>query len=176
MMTRGTRRRLIGTAAYVGLAMLILFLRLLPLAPGRVPWPGPDLLLCMSLAWVLRRPDQLPAPLIAAAVLVEDLLLTRPIGLWAAMVVLGSEVARAREARWRAQPFVVEWLRVAVLMALMMGAARLAMLVVLLPVPALGQVLLHWLATVAAYPLVVLAGAALMGLRRAAPGESEGMG
>lgn len=176
MIARATRLRLLGQAAYAGAALLILFLRLLPLAPGRVPWPGPDLILCLTLAWVLRRPEQVPALVIAAVVLAEDLLLTRPIGLWAAIVVAGSEVARGREARWREQPFVVEWLRVAVLMALMMAAARLAMLLVLLPVPPLGQVLLHWLASTAAYPLVVLAGAALMGLRRAAPGETERMG
>lgn len=176
MIARPTRRRLAGLALYVGLAMLVLFLRLLPLAPGRVPWPGPDLVLCLTLAWVLRRPDQVPALAIAAVVLVEDLLLMRPVGLWAAVVVIGSEVARAREARWRAHPFVVEWLRVSLLMALMMAAARLAVLVVLLPAPPLGQVLLQWLASVAAYPVVVLAGTMLTGLRRAAPGEAEGMG
>lgn len=176
MIAGATRRRLAGLAVYAAIAVLLLFLRLLPLAPGRVPWPGPDLILCLTLAWVLRRPDQVPALLVAAVVLAEDLLLTRPIGLWAAVMVVGSEVARAREARWRAQPFVVEWFRVAVLMALMMLAARLAMLVVLLPVPPLGQVVLQWLASCAAYPLVVLAGAMLMGLRRAAPGRAEGMG
>lgn len=176
MIARPARRRLLGMALYAGVAMLVLFLRLLPLAPGRVPWPGPDLLLCLTIAWVLRRPEQVPALLIAAVALAEDLLLSRPIGLWAAMMVIGSELARAREARWRAQPFVVEWLRVALLMALMMLGARLATLVVLLPVPPLGQVLLQWLASVAAYPPVVLAGTMLLGLRRAAPGETEGMG
>lgn len=175
MIGRPTRRRLLGTALYLGCAAVVLFLRLLPLAPGRVPWPGPDLILCLTFAWVLRRPDQVPALAIAAVVLVEDLLLSRPIGLWAAMVVIGSEVARGRQARWRTQPFVVEWLRVAVLMALLTGAARLAMLLVLLPVPPLGQVLLQLLASIAAYPLVVLAGA-MLGLRRAMPGEAEGMG
>lgn len=176
MIDRTARRRLTGQALYVAVVLLVLFLRLLPLAPGRVPWPGPDIVLCLTLAWVLRRPDHVPALVIAAVVLAEDLLLTRPIGLWAAIMVIGSEVARGREARWRAQPFVVEWLRVAVLMALMMAAARLAMQVVLLPVPPAGQVILQWLASCAAYPLVVLAGVTLMGLRRASPAEAERMG
>lgn len=169
------RRRLLGGAAYALIACAILFLRLLPLSPGRVPWPGPDLILCLTLAWVLRRPEQVPALIIAAVILVEDLLVMRPIGLWAAMVVIGTEAARTREARWREQPFVVEWVRVAVLMAAMMAAARLAMVLALLSVPPLGQVLLHWLASVAAYPVVAFAGK-LLGLRRAAPGEAEGMG
>ena len=169
------RRRLAGGSVYVLIACGILFLRLLPLSPGRVPWPGPDLLLCLTFAWVLRRPEQVPTLIIATVILIEDLLVMRPLGLWAAMVVIGTEAARTREARWREQPFVVEWLRVAMLMAAMMAAARLVMVVVLLPVPPLGQVLLHWLASVTAYPVVAFAGM-LLGLRRAAPGEAEGTG
>ena len=42
------RRRLLGQAVFVAVALLILFLRLLPLAPGRVAWPGPDLILCLT--------------------------------------------------------------------------------------------------------------------------------
>jgi len=174
MIERSLSSRLTGQALYVGIAIAFLFLRLLPLAPGRVHWPGPDLVLCLTLAWVLRRPEQAPVLIIGAVVLVEDLLLMRPIGLWAAITVLGTEAARTREARWSQQPFVVEWLRVAVLMALMVMAARVLMVLALLDVPPLGQVLLQWLASVAAYPAVVLAGALLLGLRRSAPGSSGG--
>ncbi len=168
------RRRLVGQSLYVGLVLMSLFLRLLPIDPGRVGWPGPDLILCLTLAWVLRRPDQVPVLIIAAAVLVEDVLLLRPIGLWAAVVVLGSEAARRREPRWREHPFVVEWLRVALLMAAMMLGMRAVMALFLLPLPPLGQVTLHLLATIAAYPPVVLA-AQWLGLRRAAPGEQDAM-
>lgn len=174
MIDQVLRRRLIGQAIYVGIVVAILFLRLLPLAPGQVHWPGPDLVLCLTLAWILRRPAQIPAATIAAVVLVEDLLLMRPIGLWAAITVLGTEAARAREARWRAQPFVVEWLRVAVLMAVMTMAARLLMLLAFVEVPPLGQVLLQWLASVAAYPLVVLSCRLVMGLSRTTRREAEG--
>ena len=42
-------------------------------------WPGPDLIAVrLTLAWVLRRPDYVPALLIALVVLVEDLLLHAP--------------------------------------------------------------------------------------------------
>ncbi|MRX49594.1 rod shape-determining protein MreD [Paracoccus sp. S-4012] len=169
------RRRLIGRSVFIGLALLLLFARLLPISPGHVATPGPDLLLCLTLAWVLRRPDQVPVLLIAATILLEDVLLMRPVGLWAAVVVMGSEAARAREARWREQPFMVEWLRVALLLAAMMLGCRLAMALFLVPQPPLGQVALHLLATVAAYPPVVLA-AHLLGLRRPAPGEGEAVG
>ncbi|AXC49436.1 rod shape-determining protein MreD [Paracoccus suum] len=176
MIEAPTRRRLIGQSIYVCTALLLLFLRLLPLHPGAVTWPGPDLLLCLTLAWVLRRPEQVPVVLIAAVFLIEDVLLQRPIGLWAAIAVLGTEAARHREVRWREHAFMVEWLRVGVLIAVMILAQRIAMALFVLPLPALGQTMLQLLATVAAYPPVVLAGHLLFGLRRGTPGDSDAMG
>lgn len=127
------------------------------------------------LAWVLRRPDQLAAPVIALVFAVQDVILFHPFGLWAAIVLLGTEAARLREARWRDGPFVVEWLRVALLIGGMMLAYRFVQVLFMMPVPALGQVILHYLATVAAYPPVVLAARALIGLRRVNPIEADQM-
>lgn len=146
-------------------AWALLFVRLLPLS-GAALWPGPDAVLALIMAWVLRRPDQLAAPVIVLALLVEDLLLMRPLGLWPVIVLLGTEAARLREPRWRDQTFMVEWLRVAMLMAAMILGYRLVQVLFMLPVPALGQVILQLLATVAAYPAVVLAARWLLGLRR----------
>lgn len=167
------RQLLIGTGLFCLCMGVLLFLRLLPLAAGLVGWPGPDLGLCLTFAWVLRRPDQLAAPVIAALFLFEDLMLLRPVGLWAAFMLLGTEAARLREPRWRDQPFVVEWLRVAILIGVMMLGYRVVMLMFLLPVPALGQVILQFLATVVAYPLVVFASRWLVGLRRISQSGAE---
>lgn len=167
------RQVVLGTAVFALCMALLMFLRLLPLAGGLVGWPGPDLGLCLTFAWVLRRPDQLTAPAIALFYLLEDLLLLRPIGLWAVIMLLGTEAARLREARWRDQPFMIEWLRVAILIGAMMLGYRVVMLMFLLPVPALGQVILQYLATVAAYPLVVFTARWLIGLRRISPSEAE---
>lgn len=156
------RHRLLGQALYIALFLIILFWRLLPLAPGRVFWPGPDLGLCLTLIWVLRRPDQIPVLTIAALYLVEDILLMRPIGLAAAIVVLGTEAARKREQRWRELPFMVEWLRVTMLLALMMLADRFLLTMFFLTPPPLGQAMLQFIATIAAFPVVAgLAGWAL---------------
>lgn len=173
MIERATQRRLIGQSVYAGLVLLLLFLRLLPLHPGRTGWPGPELTLALTFAWVLRRPEQVPVLLIAAAFLLQDIMLLWPFGLWAAVVVMATEAARLREVRWREQPFVVEWLRVSLLIAAMMLGYRIVLGLFLLPMPPLGQVVLSWLATAAAYPLVVLAGHWLLGLRRATPAEAE---
>ncbi len=162
-----------GAALYLLCCLALLFLRLLPLNAGLAGWPGPDLALCLTFAWVLRRPERLPALVIALVFLVEDILLMRPIGLGAAIVLIATEAARLREVRWRDQPFMVEWLRVGLLLGAMLLGYRIVQVMFLLPVPALGQVILQFIATLAAYPLVVVAAQGLFGLRRVSPAEAD---
>lgn len=160
-------------ALYTLLVLAILLLRLLPMSPGLTRWPGPDLTLCLTFIWVLRRPDQIPVLLIALAFLVEDLMLLRPIGLWTAIVVIGSEAARVREQRWREQSFMVEWLRVSILIALMMFGYRIALAISFVPLPSFGQMMMQLIATVMAYPVVALAARWALGLTRLDITEAE---
>lgn len=148
------RQRLFGQALFIALFVGFLFVRLVPMYPGRVFWPGPDLGVMLALVWVLRRPEQVPVLVIALLFLIEDIMLMRPVGLWAAIVVMGTEAARLREPRWRELPFMVEWLRVSLLLALMMFANRVVLSLFLLPLPPLGQAVMQFIATCAAYPLL----------------------
>ncbi|MDS9468342.1 rod shape-determining protein MreD [Paracoccus sp. MBLB3053] len=166
MIETARRKRLAGRGLFIVLFLAILFLRLMPLNPGQVVWPGPDISLCLTLAWVLRRPDHAPVLIIALLFLIEDIMLFRPLGLWTAIVVMGSEAARSRELRWRELPFMVEWLRVAMLMAMLMLGYRIVLAVFFLPMPPLGQVILQFIATTAAYPIVVGLLRWPLGLRR----------
>lgn len=171
------QRQLLGQSLYVVAALALILGALLPLSPGRIGWPGPDLLAAVTLAWVLRRPEQVPLLTIAAVMLAADILLFRPPGLGAALAVVATEVARRQRHRWRAQGFLVEWLRVAMLMGLMVLAERMIRTLFLVPptlapLPPLGQDALRLIATAGAYPLVVaLLGA--LGLRRSAPGALD---
>ncbi|MFD1883651.1 rod shape-determining protein MreD [Paracoccus pacificus] len=165
--------RLAGQILFVLLFLICLFFRLIPLAPGRISWPGPDIFLCLTMAWVLRRPQQVPVLLIAATFLVADIILLQPIGLWAAIVVVATEYLRGREPRWRDLPFMLEWPRIALILAVMLLARRFALAVSLTPQGSLGESLLQYLATVGAYPVVVLAAHWLIGLRRITPAEAE---
>ena len=79
-----------GSALYVAAALVIVMAGLLPLGPGWVRWTGPDLLLALTFAWVLRRPDQAPVLLVAAVFLLADLLTLRPPGLRAARSVMAA--------------------------------------------------------------------------------------
>lgn len=177
MIAAPRQRQLIGQSLYVAAGLALIVGALLPLAPGRIGWAGPDWLAALTLAWVLRRPEQVPVLLVAALMLAADILLMRPIGLGAAIAVVATEAARRRAERWQEQGFVAEWARVAMLMLLMVLADRVvrALFVippVLAPMPPLGQDILRLIATVFAYPVVVAVTRAL-GLRRAAPGELE---
>lgn len=169
------RHRLVGTAMFIGIGLAILFFRLMPLAPGATALPGPEVMLCVTFAWVLRRPDHLPAIIIVAMTLIGDIMLGRPFGLFSLFVLTATEFLRSWALRWGDQPFFFEWLRIAVLVALLLLGYRIVMLLFMLPVPALGPVMLQWLATTAAYPAVVVL-LRLAGVRRPTAAELEMMG
>jgi rod shape-determining protein MreD len=161
---------------YVGLALVILFLQLIPLrnVPGRLP--GPDLLLVLTLAWVMRRPDYLPAGLVGMVVLVEDLILMRPPGLWAALTVLACEFLRSRAALTRELVFFMEWLIASAVMLGMLLVYQLVCTVALVPQPAFGLVLVQILWTAAVFPLVIGVSATVLGLHKPAMGEVDDRG
>ncbi|PLL12657.1 rod shape-determining protein MreD [Tabrizicola sp. TH137] len=162
--------------AFLGLAALFLFLKLLPLGSLAGDWPGPDILLCLIFAWVVRRPDFLPVPLIAAVLLLDDLLLMRPPGLWTALVILATEFIRSRAALTRELGFVTEWLLVAGMMVALLISYRLAFAFAFLPQPGFGFALMQTLWSILCYPLVVAASRLAFDLRKPATGEVDAYG
>lgn len=171
MAERGTLHRSLMRALYAVLAVLLVFLHLLPvdmLPPG---WVGPDLLVALTFAWAVRRPDYVPLLLVATIVLATDLLFQRPPGLWAALVVLGCAALRDRAHALRDPSFVSEWLAVAsTLVAITLGY-RLVLTVFLVDQAPLGLSAMQLLSTVLAYPLVALVSHVVLGVRKAAPGD-----
>jgi rod shape-determining protein MreD len=161
---------------YVALAGFLMFLRLLPIDTEPVHWPGPDLLLGFTFAWVLRRPEYVPALLIGAVILLEDFLVMRPPGLWTVIVLLGAEFLRGRVVFLREVGFLTEWLMVSIVMLTCFIAYRLAFAVTFLPLPDFGFVFPRILGSILAYPFVVAISALFLGLRKAAPGEVNSLG
>ncbi|NHB77764.1 rod shape-determining protein MreD [Rhodobacter calidifons] len=161
---------------FLAIALGLLFLRLLPLgsAPGALP--GPDLLLCVTLAWIVRRPDFLPMPLILLVFLVEDLILFRPPGLWAAIVILATEFLRSRFALTRELSFPVEWLLVSGVMLGMMLIYRLTLGLAFVPQAPFGFAVVQVLWSVAVYPVVVALSRLTLDLRKPATGEVDDFG
>lgn len=158
------------------LALVLLFLKLLPLGSLAGDWPGPDVLLCLIFAWAVRRPDYLPVLLIAAVVLLEDLILMRPPGLWTALVIIATEFMRSRVALTRELSFPAEWLLVAGVMVGLLLANRLAFAIAFVPQPGFGFSLLQTLWSILCYPLVVAASHVAFDLRKPATGEVDAYG
>lgn len=175
-MADGLRGVWIWWAVFVGVFAILVFFRLLPIGHPAGELPGPDLIMCLACAWVLRRPDYLPALLVAGVVLVEDLLLMRPPGLWAVLMLAGTEFLRSRAAFSRELTFVSEWVMVSVVMLAMMLGYRLVMAVAFLPQPGLGLTLIQLLWSLAAYPVVVAVSRLAFGLRKPATGEVDALG
>ena len=181
---------------FVALAVLLLFFRLLPLGAasgnwpwssvpnwvlglfGREPqfWPGPDLLMCLTIAWVMRRPDYLPALLIGLVFLIEDMILMRPPGLWAALILIATEFLRGRAALTRELSFAVEWLLAAGIMLALMIVYRLIFVVSLMPQPGFAFALLQTIWSSLCYPLVVILFSAVLDIRKPATGEVDSYG
>ena len=161
---------------FVAIALVLMFLRLLPLPHEAGALPGPDILLCLTFAWIMRRPDYLPVLLIAGVVLLEDMLVMRPPGLWTALVVLGSEFIRSRVAMTRELNFGIEWVLVAGLMLGLLLAYRLAFALMLLPQPAFGFALVQVIWSILCYPVVVALSRFVLDLYKPAMGQVDAQG
>jgi rod shape-determining protein MreD len=153
------------------IAFVIIVIQLVPLDMRPVGWAGPDLLLAATLAWVARKPTYLPVFVIAVLFLMADFLFLRPPGLWAALVVILTEVMRSQHNDFRNMPIFVEWGTIAIGIVAITLANRLALAIVMAPQAPFGLTLLEMIATIAAYPFVVIVAHYVFGVSRAAPGE-----
>lgn len=160
---------------FILLAAFVLFVRALPLSATPATIPGPDILTCLAVAWVLRRPEYVPSLIIVCVFLLEDILTMRPPGLWTVIVLLGTEFLRTRATLTRDLPFLVEWAMVGVVIVAMTLVNRVVLAVFMVPQAGLGTVLVQVLVTLTAYPLVV-AGSLLLSMRKAAPGQVDALG
>ncbi len=161
---------------FLAVAFLLTFVRLLPLQTTAGHLPGPDILLCLIFAWMVRRPEYLSALTIGLAVLTEDLLLMRPPGLWAALVLIGAEFIRARSALTRELTFGVEWLLVAGVIFGVFFANRLLLGLAFVDQPSLGFSLMQIIWSVVAYPAVVAASRYGLDLYKPAMGQVDAFG
>jgi rod shape-determining protein MreD len=162
-------------ALFVALCLAIIMFKLLPLGLHDQDLPGPDLLLALTLAWVLRQPAVVPVAAIVAMFLLADLLFQRPPGLWTLLVVVISESLRRRRLTMTEFPFMLEWSAFAGAVMAMIVLERLVLWVLMVDLAPLGLVLAHGLVTAAIYPIVVGISKFVFGLRKIGPAEAEAL-
>ena len=169
-------RRWAGRALFVGLSFTFLFAQILPLnmVPDRIA--APDILVAFTLAWVIRRPDLTPVALIALVHFSADILLDRPPGLWAALIVISTEILRNRAADLRALAFPFEWLLVTGTLVGLFISYRIILTILVLQQAPLMLTLTQLTITILVYPLVVLLSYLAFGVSRPAMGEVDDLG
>ncbi len=158
------------------LVLAILFLHLLPLqtAAGGLIWP--NFVLCFGLAWSVRRPEYVPAVLLAVVFLMADLLLQRPPGLWAVLALIACEQMKSQSRSLRDASLASEFASVAVWVIGIGIAYQLILALLLVERAPLVPALIQIVVTVLAYPLVVAITHGLLGVRKAAPNEMGSKG
>ena len=163
-------RTLAGAAGYLALAGAITVLAMLPgeAVPRRLPVP--DVLLLITLAWLVRRPAHLPAASLAFVFLAADFVTGHPPGLRAALVLIAAEHLRGR-AHLRPGP-LAEWLRAGAVVLAVAFAERAILGLTLTPAPDMGPVLLRAISGALLYPFAALVVAGVLGIRRAPPGQA----
>ncbi|MGP1357783.1 rod shape-determining protein MreD [Roseicyclus sp.] len=160
-------------ALFLVLCMVLITMRLLPLGLGESNLPGPDLILALTFAWLLRQPAVVPLGVIVAVFVMADFLFQRPPGLWTALAVVASESLRRRRLQMTEFPFLVEWGAIAGAVMGMVIAERLLLWMLFLDLPPLGLSLTHGIVTIAIYPVIVAVSKFVFGLRKLGPAELE---
>ncbi|NNU79902.1 rod shape-determining protein MreD [Halovulum dunhuangense] len=139
---------------FTALALVAIHVQLLPLEIAAESTVLPELLLVLAAAWSLREPENLPLPLLAAALLLGDLVLDRAVGLWALTSLLVLEVLRLRREALYDRPFAIEWATFAGILAVALALHGLVLRLALIDVETGGLGFRLWLSTVLAYPLM----------------------
>lgn len=162
--------------SYVALAFVLLAAPLLPLNTVPRSFGAPDILLAVTAAWAARRPDTLPALVVAGVFLLADFLFQRPPGLYAALVLLMTESLRRRSGRLRKGAFMSEWITVSVWIATIGLANYLILALLMIPQAAIRYTLVQVILTITLYPVVAWVAHMALGLRRPAQGEVDALG
>jgi len=171
-----TTRIWIGRLIFVMIALTLIFSQLLPLNTRPTVWAAPDWMLMVTLAWIARRPEYAPMLFVAVLFLLMDLLFQRPPGLWAALVVILSEMIRSRAKGVRNMPFALEWGSVAAGIVAITLINRVALMVVMIDLAPLGLTLIQMMMTIIFYPVVVVLAHFLFGVSRPALGQVDSRG
>jgi rod shape-determining protein MreD len=160
-------------ALFLALSAGVMISKMLPLSLGATGLPGPDLLLALTLAWLLRQPALVPLGSILVVFLLADFLFQRPPGLWTLLVVLASESLRRRRLTMTEFTFFLEWSAFTGAVFALILLERLVLWLLMVDLAPLGLSLAHAIVTAAIYPIVVAVSKFLFGLRKIGAAQAE---
>ncbi len=172
-------RILIYQALFLAIAVALMSFSMIPPRGLQPDLPQPDILFCLIAAWAMRQPDTVRPVMILFTVLLSEIMFLKPPGLWTALVLLATEFLRSLVDRIRYQAFTFEWIVFSGTFAAIIILYQLALAITFVPVLEPGSAALHVLATIIAYPVVVMISNTVFRVRKAGsaePGPFEGRG
>ncbi len=117
------------THAMIFLTLVVGFslIALVPVHSSRFFLPVPEFIAALSCAWIIRSPQTLPYLLIVCGALYLDLVLSRPVGLWALLTLLATQIWRKYSISIGNLPRVLEISLFALTLILMLLVQRLVL-------------------------------------------------
>lgn len=144
-----------GSAVFASLALFATLMAMLPMGLAAGSAVTPDIFFALSVAWVIRRPDTAPIAVVFLGAIFADIMLMRPLGLWALIIVLSVEAVRSQAITIREQMFFVEWLIFVLTFGVALLIYALILKITFTPVPNFGLIFGYFLNTILTYPAVV---------------------
>ncbi len=159
---------------YSGLVLLTLALCTIPgiTTSGVILWP--DLVYCITIAWLIRAPMHVPPWLLVGVFLLRDILLGLPPGLWTAMILLTGLIIILSYEWLRSHIYLIQWILVAGLYLCALIAMQSVLLITRLPVPTSENLVRSFVMTALAYPLASALIALIIREDAARDGTTEG--
>lgn len=161
---------------FIAIALIIIFVQLLPLNTTPSRWAPPNLILMLAFAWSVRRPDFVPALLITIIMLIADFLLQRAPGLWALLTLLACEFLKSRVAPHREITFMTEWSAVAIVVIGITLLNRFILGIMAVEQAHVTLDIIQIVMNLLAYPVVVAFSKTILGVRRLSAAEIEAKG
>ncbi|MCY4462258.1 MAG: hypothetical protein OXC26_17980 [Albidovulum sp.] len=159
------------TIIVASIGILAFFLTPTGHAPSR--YPPPDAIFCLLAAIIVRRPSLVPAYAVVGVGLLCDILLFRPLGLWTLAMLGATEFLRGKTDNVRGLPFAFEWMLVSAAFLCALAIYNAVLIVFLTPFADFSLILLHYLATVLAYPACVVVAIFVFRVRKLHPVEED---
>lgn len=161
---------------FVAIGFVLILWSIIPFDMSAGALPYPDFFYCLTMAYVVRRPEYVPIWTIFLVFFMRDILTQAPLGLFTLLVVMGSEVVRANIQAFREYIFGLEWLWVATIFAVITVVQQVMLALTLSDAPRFVEQLLLILLTVLAYPVIVGVMKFGFGIIRPRPGALDAWG
>ena len=163
-------------AGFVALGLLFVLWSIVPFDMSAGAIPRPDVFYCITMVYIIRKPEWVPVWSVFAVFFLRDILTQAPLGLFTLLVVLGTEVVRANLQAFREYIFGLEWLWIGAIFVAMTLVQQVVLALMLAQTPRLLDQLYLIIFTVAAYPVTVGAMKYGFGFTRPRPGELDAWG